>query len=80
MTSKIHLFCILTFICLAVSCSRVPKHIISERKMRVVLYDMQMAEAMVETKQSDYPTFEDRQALFDGVFSKHQITQADYDS
>ena len=62
------------------SCSRVPKHILSERKMRVVLYDMLVAEALVEVQHDSYPTGKDRQLVYDAVFNKHRITQADYDS
>ena len=62
------------------SCSRVPKHILSERKMRVVMYDMLVAEAMVEIKNDSFPTGKERQLVFDAVFDKHRITQADYDS
>jgi len=62
------------------SCSRVPKHILSERKMRVVLYDMMIAEAMIEIKNDSFPTSKERQMVFDAVFTKHRITQADYDT
>ena len=65
---------------MAASCSKVPKHIISERKMRVVLYDMLIAEAMVETMPQSYPTSDERLMLFDAVFAKHHITQTAYDS
>ena len=80
MSNRIYIYSILALICMAASCSRVPKHIISERKMRVVLYDMLIAEAIVETMPDSFPVSDDRQALFDAVFRKHKITQADYDS
>jgi len=65
---------------MAASCSRVPKSIISERKMRVVLYDMQLAEAIVEKMPESFPTSDDRMAVYDAVFAKHKITQAEFDS
>ncbi|MDR1116313.1 MAG: DUF4296 domain-containing protein [Tannerella sp.] len=65
---------------MAASCSKVPDHIISEKKMRAMLYDMQIAEAMVETNYETYKTGDERQTVYDGVFSKHHITQAEYDS
>ena len=80
MTIKWRICCIITLICMAASCSRVPKHILSERKMRVVLYDMLLAEAMVDVKNESFPTNADRQMVYDAVFSKHRITQAVYDS
>jgi len=48
--------------------------------MRTVLYDMQIAEAFVETKNEDFATSDARQTVYDAVFSKHNITQAEYDS
>jgi hypothetical protein len=65
---------------MAASCSKVPDHIISEKKMRAVLYDMQIAEAVVETDYETYRTGDERQTVYDGVFAKHHITQAEYDS
>ena len=62
------------------SCSRVPKHILSERKMKDVMYDMLLAEAMVEIENDSFPTGKERQLVFDAVFNKHRITQTDYDS
>ena len=80
MTSRLYICFIIMSVCMVASCSRVPKHILSERKMRVVMYDMLVAEAMVEIKNDSFPTSKDRQPVFDGVFNKHQITQAEYDS
>lgn len=80
MTNSLRIYGILMLICVAASCSRVPNHILSEKKMRVVLYDMQVAEAIVETNSETYGTSEKRQAVYDGVFLKHHITQAEYDS
>ncbi|MDR1380107.1 MAG: DUF4296 domain-containing protein [Tannerella sp.] len=65
---------------MAASCSRVPEHIISEKKMRATLYDMQIAEAIVETDYESYRTSDERQVVYDAVFAKHHITQAEYDS
>ncbi|MDR1098144.1 MAG: DUF4296 domain-containing protein [Tannerella sp.] len=80
MTNKLRIYGILMLICVAASCSRVPKHIISEKKMRTVLYDMQIAEAIVETNNESYRTGDERQTVYDAVFAKHHITQAEYDS
>jgi len=69
------LICLLT-----TSCSRVPKHILSENKMRSIIYDMQLAEAIVETEPEIYRTSDERQLIYDAVFAKHKITQNLYDS
>jgi hypothetical protein len=80
MTNRLRIYGIIVLICLAASCSRVPKNIISEKKMRVVLYDMQIAEAFVETQNDLYRTSDKRHTVYDAVFAKHNITQADYDT
>jgi hypothetical protein len=41
---------------------------------------MLIAEAMVETHYESYRTSDERQVVYDAVFAKHQITQAEYDS
>jgi hypothetical protein len=48
--------------------------------MRKVLYDMQLAESLVEVEYDKYRTNEERQKLYDAVFAKYDITQAKYDS
>jgi hypothetical protein len=48
--------------------------------MRAVLYDMQIAEALVEINNESYKTSDERQAVYDAVFAKHNIVQAEYDS
>jgi uncharacterized protein (UPF0248 family) len=41
---------------------------------------MQIAEAIVETNYESYRTSDERQTVYDAVFAKHHITQAEYDS
>jgi hypothetical protein len=41
---------------------------------------MQIAEAFVETNYESYKTSDDRQTVYDAVFAKHHITQAEYDT
>ena len=80
MTSKLRIYGIFILIGLAASCSRVPKDIISEKKMRAMLYDMQIAEALVESSNEQFGTSDKRQVVYDAVFAKHDVTQARYDS
>jgi hypothetical protein len=80
MTNRLRIYGILFFICIAASCNKVPKHIIQEKEMRAVLYDMQIAEAIVETNYESYKTSDERQRVYAAVFAKHHITQAEYDS
>ena len=80
MTNNLRIYGILMLICVAASCSRVPKDVFSEKKMRTLLYDMQIAEAIVETRNESFVTSANRQEVYDAVFAKHNITQAEYDS
>jgi hypothetical protein len=41
---------------------------------------MHIAEAMIETKYDDYRTSDERERVYNGVFAKHNISQAKYDS
>lgn len=62
------------------ACSKAPSGVLSERKMKDVLVDMQLAEAVIGTNYKEYAEAEKKEALFRSVFKKHGITQAEYDS
>lgn len=65
---------------LLVSCSKVPDGILSEKEMKAVLIDMQLAEAMISTDSKKYSDDAEKEALYQSVFRKHKIEQAVYDS
>ena len=72
---------ILCFILLFIAaCSRVPRGIIPERKMQQIITDMHLAEAIIHADPYDYPTNEEKTALYQSVFDKHRVTEAIYDS
>lgn len=62
------------------ACSKVPDEILSEKKMQQVVKDMMIAQSMTSADHQSYPDNESKQALYEGVFRKHGITQAEYDS
>lgn len=62
------------------TCSKVPDHILSEKKMQAVLTDMQLAEAIIASDYNRYNNDSIKKVLFNSVFAKHGITQALYDS
>ncbi len=64
----------------AAACSKAPSGVLSERKMKDVLVDMQLAEAVIGTNYKEYADAGKKEALFRSVFEKHGITQAEYDS
>jgi hypothetical protein len=65
---------------LLTTCSKVPDHILSEKKMQDVLLDMHLAEAIITSDYKKYDNDTIKKVLYQSVFVKHGITQADYDS
>ena len=65
---------------LLTTCSKVPDHILSEKKMQEVVIDMHLAEAIISSDYQKYNNDSIKKVLFQSVFAKHQITQAEYDS
>lgn len=62
-----------------VSCSG-DRNRLSRDKMVEVLHDIQLAEAVYQTKYNDFKDKEQKDALILGVLDKHGITQAELDS
>lgn len=65
---------------LLTTCSKVPDHILSEKKMQEVITDMHLTEAIISSDYQKYNNDSIKKVLFHSVFAKHGITQADYDS
>lgn len=65
---------------LMLSCSKTPSDILPQKKMKEVLVDMHLAEAMINSDYKEYNANEKKEALYKSVFDKHGITEADYDS
>ena len=62
------------------ACSHTPEGVLTEKQMRDVMIDLYTAEAMIYDEPQRYETFEQRRALFNDVFAKHHLTEAQYDS
>ncbi len=67
-------------LCVLAACSPVPEGILSQKEMRTVLADMEIAEAIIGADQGIYRDDAKKLALYESVFKKHHITQAEYDS
>lgn len=65
---------------LLTTCSKVPDHIISEKKMQEVITDMHVAESVITSDNKRFNNDSIKKVVFNSVFAKHHITQADYDS
>lgn len=62
------------------ACSKVPDGILKEKDMQSVMVDMYIAEAMIGADYQKYQGDEKKEALYESVFRKHNISQAEYDS
>ena len=62
------------------ACSHTPEGVLTEKQMRDVMIDLYTAEAMIYDDPQRFETFEQRRALFNDVFAKHHLTEAQYDS
>lgn len=56
------------------------KYILSEKQMVAVLYDVEIAQALSQSRYNTYSTNEQRDALFAGILKKHNITKEMLDS
>lgn len=73
-------FTLFLLLVISFSCSRTPKGVIPEKRMKHIIVDMKMAEAMVDFNSEVYNDSISRLNLYQSVFKKHGITQAQYDS
>lgn len=80
MRSGLRTYGVVLLAALAVSCSKTPDGVLSEKKMKDVMVDMQIAEAMINADTQTYGSDAEKDALYQSVFRKHKIRQADYDS
>jgi hypothetical protein len=62
------------------ACDNRPFHVLSDKKMEDVLYDMYIAQAEMDNNHGVFSDSARRHDLLNAVFRKHKITQADFDS
>lgn len=60
-------------------CNR-PKEVLSRKDMEKLMYDIYIAEAMIENDYQGFDTPEKKEELIRDVFRKHQTTQAQWDT
>lgn len=70
----------LVAIAAVIACNKVPDGILSEKKMKDVMIDIHIAEGLIGNDAKTFPDSIRKDALFQSVFKKHNITQAVYDS
>ncbi len=62
------------------ACDKAPRGIIPESKMEDLLYDLAVAEAMVDLRSREFDSDSSRLLVKQSVFKKHGVDQALYDS
>lgn len=81
MRNSLHRYSVVLLLgALLAGCSKVPDGILSEKKMQAVQTDMQLAEAMISLDNKGFPDNAHKEALYQSIFRKYKITQAEYDS
>lgn len=69
---------IIAFLILS-SCSK-PSEVHSRKEMERIMYDVYIAEAMIDNDYSNFNTPEKKEALINDVFTKHRTSQARWDT
>jgi hypothetical protein len=62
------------------SCQNRPKEVLNRKQMEQVLYDVYVAEAIIESDYQHFDTPEKKEAYINEVFKAHQITPARWDT
>lgn len=60
-------------------CNR-PKEVLSRKNMEKLMYDVYIAEALIENDYQNFDTPEKKEALINEVFRKHKTSQAQWDT
>ena len=74
-----HLFFFI-LITMVFSCKNRPNEVLPRKKMENVMYDMYIAEAIIEHEYQDYDLPEKKEALIHQVLEKHKISEARWDT
>lgn len=81
MRNRLHRYSVVLLLgTLLFACSKVPDEILSEKEMQAVQVDMQLAEAIISLNSKDFPDNAHKEALYQSIFRKYDITEAEYDS
>lgn len=65
---------------LLTSCANRPKEVLSKKKMEKVMYDIYVAEAIMENDYKNFDTPEKKEIYLNKVFSTNRVSQVEWDS
>lgn len=78
---KSHIFIVvLLLLSVVCACKNVPSHVIKPDKMASLMADIRMADAVISIQRKDYPSEEERLALKDAVFARHNVSSEQFDT
>lgn len=80
MSSRLKYLLLLMVVVIAFSCKNRPSEVLPRKKMENVMYDMYVAEAIIDNKYQKFAEPENKEALIDHVLEKHKITEARWDT
>ncbi len=72
--------CLFIVVVSTFSCQNRPKEVLNRKQMERVLYDVYVAEAIMENDYQHFSTPEKKEAYINEVFRAHHITQAQWDT
>ena len=72
--------CLLILATMVFSCQNRPSEVLSRKKMESLMYDMYIAEAVIDNNYQEYAQPEKKEALIDQVLKKHKVDAARWDS
>lgn len=75
-----YLFVVILIFVSVASCQNRPKEVLSRKQMEKVMYDVYIAEALIENDFHQFNTPEKKEAYIKEVFSMNRITQTQWDS
>ncbi|MCE5205519.1 MAG: DUF4296 domain-containing protein [Porphyromonadaceae bacterium] len=75
-----YLFFIIVAVLTISSCQNRPKEVLNRKQMERVLYDVYVAEAVIESDYQHFNTPEKKEAYINEVFKAHKITEAQWDT
>lgn len=75
-----HLFFLITLLTMVFSCKNRPSEVMSRKKMEDVMYDMYIAESIIDHNYQKFINPEKKEALINQVFQKHKISEARWDT
>ncbi|MGV8962711.1 MAG: DUF4296 domain-containing protein [Candidatus Saccharimonadaceae bacterium] len=80
MDKLVKYLCVLILATMFFSCQNRPSEVLSRKKMENLMYDMYIAEAIIDNDYQEYSQPEKKEALISEVLKKHKIAAARWDT